>query len=527
MQQGIHFRAIFLVTAFSLSACFNNGSGGHHSGGGFKGLLYLVGDETHHRGELFFAQRDGSGLRSIDGGLTTNGNVTNFQISPDKTMVAYTKNEVNAGPSSLYVASLENEQSPVKVTGTINGIVGIIFFNWAPDSSRLAYVADQDTPGILDFYSVLPDGTGDVKLNGPQNTNSFAPFVVWAPDSSRVAYLAGDEKSPIFQLYSVFPDGTGNIKVSGTPHSLPGVSSFSWSNDSSRIAYVSDQDTEDVYELFTAFPDGTGNVKINDPIAGDWDIINFQWAPDSSRTLYIARQAANGTFDLHTVFPDGTGHVHIDGPLETIGAVLLAQWAPDSSRIAYTAKGESGLFDELVTVTPDRTGGTGIDDRLINDGDIPFFLWAPDSSRIAYIADHDVDHVPELYAAVPDSSKSQNINLSPVAGPGVDFKTIQWAPDSSRISYSANQDSADVVELYTVFPDGTHGVKVNGVLVPGGEVSEFPVFQWAPDSSRIAYVADQDSAGVEELYTVNPDGSGNVKVNEAASADEDLFSFSW
>ena len=51
-------------------------------------------------------------------------------------------------------------------------------------------------------------------------------------------------------------------------------------------------------------------------------------------------------------------------------------------------------------------------------------------------------------------------------------------------------------------PDGSNNVKVSGTLVSGGDVDR--KFSWAPDSSRIAYVADQDSDETDELYTSEP-----------------------
>ena len=71
-----------------------------------------------------------------------------------------------------------------------------------------------------------------------------------------------------------------------------------------------------------------------------------------------------------------------------------------------------------------------------------------------------------------------------------------WAPDSSRIAYIADQDTNDTDELYTSLPDGSNNVKVNGAFVSDGNILSF---KWAPDSSRIAYVADQDTDEKDEL----------------------------
>ncbi len=66
--------------------------------------------------------------------------------------------------------------------------------------------------------------------------------------------------------------------------------------------------------------------------------------------------------------------------------------------------------------------------------------------------------------------------------------------------YLADQDTDNVFELYSVPIGGpaTAGIKLNGTLVAGGDVS--PGFQISPDSGRVLYIADQDTDNVFELY---------------------------
>lgn len=61
------------------------------------------------------------------------------------------------------------------------------------------------------------------------------------------------------------------------------------------------------------------------------------------------------------------------------------------------------------------------------------------------------------------------------------------SPDSSRV----------VVELYSVSLSGGSVTNLNTALVASGNVLEFAI---SPDSSRMVYWADQDTAGVLELY---------------------------
>ena len=151
--------------------------------------------------------------------------------------------------------------------------------------------------------------------------------------------------------------------------------------------------------------------------------------------------------------------------------------------------------------------------------------WAPDSSRIAYVADQDTDEIDELYTSLPDGSNNVKVNGTLVSEGNVYVDgedSFAWAPDSSRIAYVASQDSSSKDELYTSLPDGSNNVKVNGTLVASGDVEGF---RWAPDSSRIVYYADQDTNGTDEIYTSEPDGSNNVKVNGTLVASGDVEEF--
>ncbi len=78
-------------------------------------------------------------------------------------------------------------------------------------------------------------------------------------------------------------------------------------------------------------------------------------------------------------------------------------------------------------------------------------------------------------------------------------------------------------EIYTVLPDGTGNTKVSGTLAADGDV-QF-ISPWAPDSSRIAYRADQDTDNVNELYMSTADGVANAKISGTLVAGGNVTSF--
>jgi hypothetical protein len=167
---------------------------------------------------------------------------------------------------------------------------------------------------------------------------------------------------------------------------------------------------------------------------------------------------------------------------------------------------------ELFSSTPDGAINDQLSASLGPDRNVDSFFWAPDSSRIAYRADQDINDVFELYSADPAPIAGPDfIKVSAPLGAGQNVEEFEWAPDSLRIAYRADQDSNDVFEMYTTNPFAVSDfVKVSAdPLVDGGNVEEF---EWDPtlNSSFLTYRADQDTLDVFELYNTEPDNNTNV-----------------
>ena len=59
--------------------------------------------------------------------------------------------------------------APIKLNGPLvaGGVVSSSGLQFSPDSSRVLYLADQDTDNVFEIYSVLSTGGTPVKLNAP------------------------------------------------------------------------------------------------------------------------------------------------------------------------------------------------------------------------------------------------------------------------------------------------------------------------------------------------------------------------
>ena len=162
---------------------------------------------------------------------------------------------------------------------------------------------------------------------------------------------------------------------------------------------------------------------------------------------------------------------------------------------------------------PFGTSNFKVSGLLTAYGQVAAFAWSPDNTLIAYRASQDSDNIFELYTSNPFGTiENVKISGSPSVGGLPDFAgAFGWAPDGSRVAYIARQ-ATDFYELYSSKPAGApDNAVISGPLVNGGNVD---TFQWSPDSSRVAYLADQETINVRELYSSQPDGSGNLKISE-------------
>lgn len=463
-------------------------------------------------------------IATDNGGRTASDTVTIIVTSND--FVVY-RSDPMSGAMALWRANVEpgslghTELSDVLVAGGY-----VASFEFSPDGLHVAYLASQEAPTVLELYVANTDGSGTpVKVSKelPVGGN-VAHLFMWAPDNSRLVYRADADTDQLSELYSVRPDGTGHVKLNHAITAPGTVSSFLWAPDSSRVLYSCNPDTTSTNEIYTVPANGGGEVKVNHPLPAGHSVGDVTWAPDSSRIAYEVWQPVEFRHELYTALPTGGGSVKINDTLAVGGSVEAHFWAPDSTRIAYLADQDTLDVRELYTSLAGGGGNVKLNDALPVDGDAGFAIWAPDSSRVAYTTDQTTDNTYELYTSLAGGGGT--VRLNDDLADGGDVKHFRWAPDGSRIAYSADQDTDSTVELYTALPTGGGSVKLNGIMATGGSLSEYSL-KWAPDSSRVSYIADQHTDRIFEVFTSLAGGGGNVKVHDSLHVDGDVTMVLW
>jgi hypothetical protein len=97
---------------------------------------------------------------------------------------------------------------------------------------------------------------------------------------------------------------------------------------------------------------------------------------------------------------------------------------------------------------------------------------------------------------------------------GSGTKAFAFTSDSNRVIYLADQDTDEVNDLYSVNVDGTDLVKLNQG-VSGLMPERFGIIE---GSNSVLVGMSDDHFGVDQLYTVSVNGSGWAKVTEGTDA---------
>ncbi len=543
-------------------------------------VVYLADQETDNVIELYMVPLDGSAAPiKLNGLLVAGGNVGfsgTFYISPDSQWVVYLADQDTNDVDELYSVPIGGgaavKLNPPLVPG------GEVSWVWdaqiSPDSSRVVYLADQEVVNRDEIFSVPIAGGVATKLNGPLAGNLLYDFAI-SPNSSRVVYRALQDSATQFELYSVPLAGGTPTKLNGALISGGQVNSFRISADSSRVVFMADKGTTSGNEIYRVPLAGGSVTKVNGALTTGGRVFRYDIAPDSSRVVYIADQDMSGVDELYRTPLASPGPVSKLNETLAIGADIWSfEITSDSQYVLYLADqtridrndlyrarldgsdeparliqglaGNYTMYDLEVTpdavwavITVDVSGepdalysvpvdGSGppilLNTTALSNARLHYFRLSDDSNYVVYRAEEDTSGVFEIYSAPVDGSGAQTkLNGALVAGGEV--QSFGISPDSTQVVYTADQETDEVVELYSVPIGGGATTKLNAPLPATGEIRNNN-FSISPDGAWVAYIADQDTDEVFELYLVPTDGSAApVKVNGTLVTDGDVSWF--
>lgn len=465
----------------------------------------------------------------LNGPLVAGGQVTFiYVISPDSSRVVYVADQETDEQEELYVASIDGSATPIKLNDTLIAD-GDVFdpVVIAPDGTRVVYRADRDTENSWELFSVPIDGSAmPAKLNNALSPTGFTANQQITPDSARVVFIATDVSSGPFELFSAPIDGSAAaVKLNDALASGGRVFSFEISPDGSTVVYRADEQVDNEVRLY-AVPtdDSAAPTPLTTDLMSNEDAGQGYFTPDGSRVVYDATQV--GTVGHNAIFSvpsDGsTNPVRLSADLDLNGFVSGFEISPDGSTVIYLADQDTDEVNELYSVPVDGSAApTKLSGTLVAGGDVQLFGQtshiSPDSQTAVFVADKETDQVFEAYIVPLDGSAAPvKLNDPLVAGGRV--IRVRYSPDGTRVLYLADQETDDFFEIYSVPPDrSTPPVKLSDPA-DGGIQLEIAV---APNSSALTY-AVRDQASVAALFAAPVDGSSEPTELTGTIIGEDI-----
>jgi hypothetical protein len=252
------------------------------------------------------ANPDGSGFTLLNSNLPLDLFCLNWSPTGAR-LLCHSEGIANPADAGLYTVRSADAGDLVRVTTTPPGGFDD-GYGYSPDGSRILYAQFANEHGTL--FSVKPDGSDPIQLSPPTLSIIDLGFfdrvgADWAPDSSRVAFAAFDQSSRRTGLFVVSADGSGLRQI--TPSGI-GALSAQWSPNGDLIAFTSCISSRNCRtpQAWVVHPDGTALRQVTPPVdrAIFWTPV---WSPDSTKLLLDREDLHSGQTSLWTVNTDGSG----------------------------------------------------------------------------------------------------------------------------------------------------------------------------------------------------------------------------
>ncbi len=399
----------------------------------------------------------------VDAGLDVDGN--GMLAGGEITSTAFVCNGMGMVPFAIQTPALVDgiAGQPYSVTLTAAGGTGGNYM-WSIAAGTLP-------PGL----TLEPTGTPDTVLSGAPTGGGNYTFTVQVTDffgqaASRqyTIVVAG----PLLAITTfVVPEITVGTPYSFTLGATGGAAPYTWSL-------------------------GQGSLPAGVTLAPDGTLSGTPTANVTTDALVRVTDSGGGTRAARIVFRNQRNWIAYSADATTdtvveVYAVDMSGATPGAPITLNPAPVTGGSLGQ--TTTPTYT-----DAKMSRSGD-----------KIAFVGDFALDGAEELWwvdlrGATPSAPNLANTPFT-VDTQDVDADDYWWSNDGRWLGFIADDVTDSEFNLYVVDTESAlpTPIRVNGPLPSGSDVDTADGWRFSPDSTRIAYISDEETAAVETLYVVD------------------------
>jgi Tol biopolymer transport system component len=356
-----------------------------------------------------------------------------------------------------------------------------------PDAAVTWVSSNTDVATVTPAGLVTGVGPGATQVTAHSgNIDGFATIIVQQPRPTslrnRIVFMS--DRGGNFEIYSVLPDGSGLENLTRTPslqERYPTVSP-----DGARLAFTIDSNyCPPTVVVMNA--DGTGRTAIPSRIICGGSPLS--WSPSGS---WIALPFSPVTA---LVSPEGGLGITVDC---LSGHAAGLDWSKDGTHFVYA----SSCTSRIVVASADSASENPITSPVAPTVD-HHPDWSPDGTTVAFIRTTDpAASTDGIYKIGTDGQGLVRVSDHRAS-------ELAWSPDGSALAFRAGLD------IFLMNPDGA---QLRQVTPDSLFVTEGP--SWSPDGRQIAFGAVSDVVSHdEEIFVINPDGSGLVNVSQNSTVD--------
>ncbi|MBK8009954.1 MAG: hypothetical protein IPK13_01285 [Deltaproteobacteria bacterium] len=372
----------------------------------------------------------------------------------------------------------------------------------SPDGVRAYFHTDMAEDGRFDLYGVDLDGSHLVRVHPPlaPHEDVYPAGVRLNASGSRIFFRADLEVYTRWELYAARPDGTDLRRLSGRVQALGDVSSFAVVGDGT-VVILGDLETDGRNELYVAGLDTPTREKLNPTLVDGGNVVGYWTSPDGSWVVFRADAEIDERYELYSWNMTTRARHKLNPPLIDGSSVSANVTIAQDNYVVFRSDGWVLNGYEVQLVSPDGLNHKRISGPIASGGRVEEdVVVTPGGRDIFFRGDLDTPGTTELYAYDRDLGTREKLNdVLPPGGDVTDFRLAGTEADRWVI-YRADQTIDQHFELVAVDKVGARRVFVDpDVLHTGPTVSTG--WQVTPDGQSVVYRADLGADGSQDLLS--------------------------